>query len=166
LIIFVLKTHNMTTCFCGKDPDNRKIHKIYFAGSIRGGRDDRELYMKIICHLRKFGEVLTEHIGEEELSAMGEALLTDREIYDRDMEWLMSSDVVVAEVTTPSLGVGYEIAKAAGMKKEVLCLYRPGEGRRLSAMISGCPGIRIVEYQREEELFSVLDEFVFMKKTG
>jgi nucleoside 2-deoxyribosyltransferase len=156
----------MTICFCGKDPDDRKTLKIYFAGSIRGGRDDRELYMKIIRHLRKFGEVLTEHIGEEEISAMGEALLTDREIYDRDMAWLMSSDVVVAEVTTPSLGVGYEIAMAAAVQKKVLCLYRPGEGRRLSAMISGCPGIRIVEYLREEELFPVLDEFFVMKKTG
>ena len=42
--------------------------KIYFAGSIRGGRNDKELYSQIIRHIQKYGEVLTEHIGNEFLS--------------------------------------------------------------------------------------------------
>ena len=33
--------------------------------------------------------------------------------------------VIVAEVTQPSLGVGYEIGRAYAMKKPILCLYRP-----------------------------------------
>ena len=45
--------------------------KIYFAGSIRGGRDDKELYLEIINLLGKYGKVLTEHIGDKTLSAMG-----------------------------------------------------------------------------------------------
>lgn len=140
--------------------------RIYFAGAIRGGRDDRELYAKVIRYLRNFGEVLTEHIGEAGISGIGETRLTDREIFDRDMEWLITSDVVVAEVTTPSLGVGFEIAKAASAGKKVLCLYRSGEGRRLSAMIAGCPEIRVAEYQQEADLYALLDDFFVRNKIG
>ena len=96
--------------------------KIYFAGSIRGGRDDRQLYADIIKLLRNHGEVLTEHVGNDALSSYGEQHFTNEYIYNRDVEWLMSADVVIAEVTTPSLGVGYEIAKAEDAGKKC-CAY-------------------------------------------
>lgn len=102
--------------------------KIYFAGSIRGGRNDKELYLKIIKLLRGYGEVLTEHIGDKNVSVLGEDGLTDEHIYNRDMAWLNESDAVVAEVTTPSLGVGYEIGKVEG-KKPVLYLFREQDGK-------------------------------------
>jgi nucleoside 2-deoxyribosyltransferase len=111
--------------------------KIYFAGSIRGGRDDQGLYLSIIKELQKYGTVLTEHIGNEELSSFGETESTDEVIFERDMNWLRGSDVVVAEVTTPSLGVGYELGQIETMNKETLCLYREVEGKRLSSMIGG-----------------------------
>ena len=41
--------------------------KIYFAGSIRGGRDEEENYLKIIKHLAKYGDVLTEHVGLKDI---------------------------------------------------------------------------------------------------
>ena len=106
--------------------------RIYFAGSIRGGRDDWAVYKDIIRLLSEFGDVLTEHIGNSELSVTGEDLL-DRDIHDRDLQWLASCDVLVAEVTRPSLGVGYEIAKASDWDKPILCIYRPSVTPRLSA---------------------------------
>ena len=81
------------------------------------------------------------------------------DIYRRDMGWLTESDMVVAEVTTPSLGVGYEIAKAEDMHKQVLCLHRPIDGRRLSAMIEGSDAITKREYKTVEELKPILDTF-------
>lgn len=36
--------------------------KIYFAGSIRGGREDAALYQRIIQYINKTEVVLTEHI--------------------------------------------------------------------------------------------------------
>ena len=110
--------------------------RIYFAGSIRGGRDDWTIYREIIASLSKYGTVLTEHIGESELSVSGEDL-PDREIHDRDLGWLRSCDLLVAEVTRPSLGVGYEIGKATEWGLKVLCLYRPSVTPSLSAMIAG-----------------------------
>ena len=50
---------------------------------------------------------------------------------------MQSADAVVAEVSTPSLGVGYELGIAEKLKIPVLCLYRPIKGKRLSAMING-----------------------------
>ena len=136
-----------------------KMRKIYFAGSIRGGREDHALYQSIIRCLRNYGEVLTEHVGHEGLTASGEANMTDAAIYRRDMDWLKSSDIVVAEVSTPSLGVGFEIAGAAGLHKPVLCLYRAKDDRRLSAMISGCPDIRVAEYSMPGGFHEIIDDF-------
>ena len=131
---------------------------IYFAGSIRGGRDDFGIYAELIQKLAKFGRVVTEHIGSSALTADGEPG-SPREIHDRDLEWLKSSDAVVAEVTTPSLGVGYEIARATQYHKPVLCLFRNGTGRTLSSMISGSADVIVREYETVEDVDAILDDF-------
>jgi hypothetical protein len=134
--------------------------KIYFAGSIRGGRNDIEIYKEIINYLRFFGEVLTEHIGDDGITPNGEVDKTDHEIFKRDMDWLSSSDMVVAEVSIPSLGVGFEIARAVELNIKVLCLYRVQKERKLSAMISGCPDILVKEYRTVEDLKQIIDNFM------
>ena len=132
------------------------MRKIYFAGSIRGGRGRRAIYHEIILILKSHGTVLTEHVGDDGLTPLGEEVLSDKEIHDRDMEWLTSSDVIVAEVTVPSLGVGYEIAKAIDLGKQVLCLYCADPGSKLSAMISGCPDMEVREYRTIGDVKSIL----------
>ncbi len=134
--------------------------KIYFAGAIRGGRNDVDLYIKLINHLKKYGEVLTEHIGERNLTAKGEKDKTEEFIHNRDMNWLLEADVMVAEVTTPSLGVGYEIGRAVMDKKKVLCLYREQKGTRLSAMIRGCKDVKTNNYVDFDEAIKYIDEFL------
>lgn len=119
---------------------------IYFAGSIRGGRGDQELYRGIIDLLQPYGEVLTEHIGDASLTSMGEGGITDEEIYERDLAWLKECDVVVAEVTRPSLGVGYELGIAEMLGKRILCLFREGEGHKLSAMVGGNARFKVMKY--------------------
>ncbi len=138
--------------------------KIYFAGSIRAGRDDAAIYETMITWLRSFGEVLTEHVGNPALSAAGDDGPDDRYIHDRDMAWLTSCDLVVAEVTTPSLGVGYELGWAAALKKPVLCLYRTIAGRPLSAMIGGSPEIQTSVYACLDEAKIIMEDFI--KKTA
>jgi len=134
--------------------------KIYFAGSIRAGRNDADIYLEIINHLKKYGEVLTEHVGNEQLSIKGEKGLSEKYIYDRDLEWLISSDVIIAEVTTPSLGVGYEIRFAVEHNKKILCLYKQQEGKKLSAMVLGCPQITNVNYDSITEAKKIIDDFL------
>jgi nucleoside 2-deoxyribosyltransferase len=120
--------------------------KIYFAGSIRGGREDREIYFSLIQELRKYGTVLTEHFGHESLTDQGDKDVTVEDIYNRDMDWVREADVIVAEVTVPSLGVGYEIGQAEAMKKPVAAFYRQIEGKSLSAMIAGNSYINLFKY--------------------
>ena len=133
--------------------------KIYFAGSICGGRSDAQLYEEIIDCIKAYGEVLTEHVGYQSLTEEGDDLESSS-IYARDIQWLSSADILIAEVTTPSLGVGYEVANAVQLNKPVLCLYRPRKGKRLSAMIAGCPDIINVEYTSLEEAKKVIDKFL------
>jgi len=130
---------------------NSAARTIYFAGSISGGRRDAALYRQIIALLKQHGRVLTEHIGNPRLSGRGESG-SDRAIHDRDQRWLRKADCLVAEVTTPSLGVGYEIGKATEWGKAVVCLFRPDAHPRLSAMVAGSPGVRLVRYRTLAEL--------------
>jgi nucleoside 2-deoxyribosyltransferase len=134
--------------------------KIYFAGSIRAGRDDAVVYEAMITWLRSLGEVLTEHVGDPALSETGNDGPNDRYIHDRDLAWLSSCDLVVAEVTTPSLGVGYELGWATVLGKPVLCLYQTTSGRPLSAMIAGSPGIQTVAYSSLDEAKTIMKEFI------
>lgn len=133
--------------------------KIYFAGSIRGGRDDKDIYRQMIEILSKHGTVLTEHIGNFDLDLSGEKNKTDEFIYNRDMDWVRESDVIIAEVSTPSLGVGYELGSGEVMGKNILCLYREQEGKRLSAMISGNHKMKIEKYQTIEDFENIIKKF-------
>jgi len=128
--------------------------RIYFAGAIRGGRDDTSIYLQIVSMLKRYGRVLTEHVGDSNLDVRGEEL-SDQQIYDRDLEWLRSCDCLVAEVTKPSLGVGFEIGKATEWEIQVLCLYRPSESRSLSAMIAGCDKVTVETYRSVDELDAI-----------
>ena len=130
--------------------------KIYFAGSIRGGRQDAELYRKVITALKEKHQVLTEHVGNLSLSTTEDK--GDKAIYEQDMAWLRESDLVVAECTQVSLGVGYELAYAEAHGKEVHIFYRPKE-TQLSAMLSGNEYFHIHQYDSEEELLAQVRAF-------
>jgi 2'-deoxynucleoside 5'-phosphate N-hydrolase len=133
--------------------------RIYFAASIRGGREDAELYMRLVAVMARIGEVLTEHVASAPVP--GDSL-SDREIRARDLSWLRSADAVIAEATVPSLGVGYEIAVAIALGKPVLVLFRPAlrPGSRLSAMVAGDPGVRVVEYRHPPEAEAAIAAFL------
>ena len=134
--------------------------KIYFAGAIRGGRDETDIYNNIITYLSSKAEVLTEHVGSSELMTIGETNRSNGEIFLRDMEWLQSADLIIAEVTTPSLGVGYELGIAEKLKIPVLCLYRPIKGKRLSAMISGNEKFNCQAYQTLDDAKVHINKFL------
>lgn len=133
--------------------------KIYFTGAIRAGRHDQKTYYSLVERLKQYGHVLTEHVADPNLGETGENL-PEEEIHRRDMAWLHEADAVIAEVTTPSLGVGYEIAKAEEMGKRILCLYRPTAGKSLSAMVRGSKQARVVDYATLEEAFKAISAFL------
>lgn len=133
--------------------------KIYFAGSIRGGRDFADVYRKMIEHMQMTDIVLTEHIGQANLNLKEKGRTSDAEIYIQDTAWLRESDVVVAECSIPSLGVGYELAYAES--RGIPChIFYDKSKTQLSAMLTGNPYFDIYPYQTEEEPFSLLDKLL------
>ena len=133
--------------------------KVYFAGSIRGGRQDASLYKRMIEYIQKTDIVLTEHIGDPSKSSLETKENAQKEIYERDIEWLKSSDVVIAECTNPSLGVGYEMAYSEKIGKPVYIFYDKTRCA-LSAMLTGDDYFNIIPYEKEEEIYPLLDKIL------
>ena len=133
---------------------------IYFAASIRGGRENSNLHFKIIKYLESFCSVLTEHIGSKELTSDGESLLSDKSIYERDLLWLKAADCVIAEVTSPSLGVGYEIGIAEKLNLPVLCLYNKSLQKKISAMLLGNDRVVCKSYNSMDVIKREIDNFI------
>lgn len=131
------------------------MKKVYFAGSIRGGRIDAQLYGRLIRYMQKTAIVLTEHIGSPDLNLMEQGM-RDIDIYDQDTSWLRESDVVIAECSCPSLGVGYELAYSEKIGKPCHIFYDRTK-TQLSAMLTGNPYFQIHPYGCEEEIYNILD---------
>ena len=132
--------------------------RIYFAGSILGGRNDVDLYHRLIEKIKETDVVLTEHIGNAHYSTESRTLADEQRIYDQDTAWLRECDAVVAECSQPSLGVGYEMAYAEALKKPVAIFCR--KSARLSAMLTGDPYFRICFYEDESALFAAVQVFL------
>jgi len=132
--------------------------KVYFAASIRGGRADAQLYHDVISFIKQTDTVLTEHIGDLSLSSFEQAE-RDRNIYQQDTSWLKECDLLIAECTTPSIGVGYELAFAEKLNKPCYVFYRRSQVH-LSAMITGDPYFNVIPYETKEELFGKIAEIL------
>ena len=133
--------------------------KIYFAGSIRGGRDDAALYKRMIDYMKRTNVVLTEHIGKSNMSLKAQTNVIDTHIYERDTRWLRECDMVIAECTCPSLGVGYELGYAETHGTPVFVFYNKSKAN-LSAMLNGNAHFTIVPYEVEDEIYIRLNDIL------
>ena len=127
--------------------------KIYFAAPIRGDDVNREHYLSLIENLKSQGTVLTELLWLEEDA---KEQLSDTEIFQRDLQWILSSDIVIAEVSSASLGVGFEAGIAWCAGKPFIGLYKTDSPRLLSAMIRGNTAFKIIEYTEFQEVVNAL----------
>lgn len=132
--------------------------KLYFAASIRGGRDHADKYNALINELTKNHTILSEHVADTNLDETGSD--GDEEtIHDQDLAWIKEADAVIADVTQPSLGVGYEVATAKHHDKNILCIYHEPSTNELSAMIQGSP-ITTKPYDDVETARSHIERFL------
>jgi nucleoside 2-deoxyribosyltransferase len=135
------------------------MKKIYFACSIRGGRDDADTYAELVDYLKTRSKLLTEIFADQKLTSAG-MNKPSSEIWKIDTNWIRDCDALIAEVTNPSLGVGYEIAKAEEWGKPVLALFRNDGDRKLSAMIEGSPQTHVVNYSQLGEANDAVAAFL------
>lgn len=134
------------------------MKKVYFSGSITGGRRDAEVYAKIICKLKERFVVLTEHIGDPELTELGEPDRSAEEIYETDTKFIRECDLLVAEVTQVSMGVGYELAYAEALGKPIYCFVDGNKNKNLTAMLRGNHNLNIYTYYDLKEVFEKIDK--------
>jgi len=133
---------------------------IYFSCSLTGGRDYEQIYGLMVDHFLVNGhEVPTAHLARPEVMEI-EKVVDPGEVYRRDVQWIEACDVIIAEVSTPSHGVGYEIALGLGLGKPVLCCYR--EGVNVSKMITGndTPHLHLGTYNDSLQALKLLDDFL------
>ena len=136
--------------------------KVYFAGSIRGGREDAAVYKRIIDYINATDTVLTEHIGLGNLSVTTRTKEDDEHIYECDTEWIKLSEVLIAECTNPSHGVGYELAFAEACNIPVHIFYDKNKAN-ISAMLNGNAYFKVYPYENEAEIYPVLDKILGSK---
>ncbi|HDL18039.1 MAG TPA: deoxyribonucleoside 5'-monophosphate N-glycosidase [Bacteroidetes bacterium] len=134
--------------------------KIYFAAAISAGRDYAPVYEMIVNTLRDADHlILTEHVADQNVLEL-EKNIPAKKVFERDLRKLKEAELLVAEVSHPSTGVGYEIATMLSMKKPVLCLYL--RGLNMSKMITGNTesGISLYAYESVDELLNALPELI------
>ena len=133
---------------------------IYFACSLTGGREFESVYQAIVHALVEKGhEVPTAHLAESDVMSV-EATISPEDVYSRDVAWIRSCDILVAEVSVPSHGVGYKVGFALGIGKPVLALYQ--SGRKVSKMISGNPdkNLTVKTYARTTDAIQIALQFL------
>lgn len=133
---------------------------IYFACSITGGREDETKYQIIVDALLTDGHTIpTAHLSQQDVVEL-ESIVDPEEIYARDTSWIDTSEALIAEVSTPSHGVGYEIAYALHQGKPVLCIYE--QGKPISKMLAGntYPNICVRSYMNSNDMVQIIRTFL------
>src|ERR687887_632099 len=88
--------------------------RIYLACTVRGDRGG-VLAGRVICErLERHGHhVQTKHLLQDGVDT-AEAQLTERAVFLRDLDWLSQCDVLIAEASGSSFGVGFEVGYVLG----------------------------------------------------
>ena len=132
--------------------------KIFFSHRMLGESENAQLCEQIIDLLSEYGEVLTERLSENGNISLRQGMESTY-VFEQDVDWLRDADVVIAEVSTPSIGVGYEVGLAESLEKRILCLYREKEDQKLSTMISGNRNLSIAQYESIHDIEMFLIDF-------
>lgn len=133
---------------------------IYFACSITGGREFEPVYQALVAALQQDGhEIPTAHLAGNDVLSL-EAIVDPAEVYARDVAWIRACQALIAEVSVPSHGVGYEIGFALNEGKPVLCLHQ--HGRKISKMITGNPHplLKVASYYDPSEAITLARAFL------
>lgn len=121
--------------------------KVYFACAIKGGGDTSNYLIILDAIKHAGGDVLSEIFVHDAIN-LGGSPLPSKDIYKRDIGMIQAADVVIAEVSNPSLGVGYELAYAEKLGRPILCLFNKDSDKSLSAMVAGNSYNTLVEFDK------------------
>lgn len=84
------------------------------------------------------------------------------EIFERDYSEIASRDIIIAEVSEPSFGVGIEIGMSYCLHLERILLHE--KGTKLTKLAQGMPKTNIIEYENVDDLKNKLSSALDMYK--
>ena len=136
---------------------------VYLACTVRGDRGGVLAGRALGARLQRHGHVvLTMHLLADDVEA-AESQLTEADVYRRDLDWLSGCDVLVAEASGSSYGVGFEVGyvlgRAAASGQRVVLLYDTARRDKVSRLITGNRDARCTTfgYASIEELMAFID---------
>ena len=114
---------------------------VYLACTVRGDRSALAVVRELADTIERLGHtVITRHLLADDADGE-EGRLTERDVFERDMRWLESADLLIAEASGSSYGVGYEVGYVIGRAdvtgQRVLLLYDASRRNRVSRLIAG-----------------------------
>jgi len=132
--------------------------RIYLACTVRGDRGAVAGLRELVHDLEAAGHiVLTKHLLDDNVET-AEAALAERQVYERDIEWLEACDLLIADASGSSFGVGFEVGYVLGRSERsaqrVLLLYRADRRDTISRLIVGLahPRCEVIEYKDAADL--------------
>jgi nucleoside 2-deoxyribosyltransferase len=139
---------------------------IYLACTVRGNRDGLSTARHLCDLLQQAGhDVVTTHLLADDADE-AESALGERQIYERDIRWLDACDLLVAEASGSSYGVGFEtgyvLGRADRTNQQVLLLYDKTREARISRLIAGNvhPRCTVYGYADDGDLEHVVKDFL------
>ena len=141
--------------------------KIYFTASVSHAKPEvRELYNKIVSLLEHMGHtVMASHMQHKDAAVINSQ--TDKEtatVQSKMSKWRKQAGLLVVEASTPSFGVGQEIAEALADNRQVLALYLAGKKPNILTH-QGRDLLYLVEYT-PVNLKTQLTQYVEFAKTN
>ena len=136
---------------------------IYCAGPIKGDKQFQPFYIEIVKHVSSLGHTALSEMNEKFKSKIP---LSDNQIFKRNIKWMEGSNFIVAEASSASTGVGFEIAFGLyNLKKPVLALCKKGE-KSFSAMVAGCDSelLTIMHYSNQDEIKKIIIQYINEKE--
>lgn len=132
---------------------------IYCAGPIKGDKTYQRFYAEIINILEEEGHTALAELNTKFSASVP---LNDEQIYKRDIRWIDGSELLIAEISAPSLGVGFEIAYALFEKKLPVLALVNKEAGSVSAMISGCSSelLSIEKYRDTQDMREIMVNYI------
>lgn len=138
---------------------------IYLACTVRGDRGAVGAARALAGELVSMGHVvLTAHLLDDNVET-AESSLTERDVFERDMRWLTEADLLIAEASGSTFGVGFEVGYVLGRSdvtgQRVVLLYQQARRRVVSRLISGNvhPKCTTYSYENADDLLRFIHTF-------
>jgi len=131
---------------------------VYCAGAIKGDTAYQNNYKEIIRFIESMSHTaLAELNGKFKFSLP----LNDDQIYSRDIKWIEGSHLMIAEISGPSLGVGFEIAYAIFQREIPVLALVSADVKKISAMITGCNSklLTIKRYKNIDDMHNIISDY-------